>query len=89
MNNKKFTALYNNIMNGDVNNIRFCDACDFVEELGFTFERQNGTSHRIYKMAGIDEIINLQEKDGKAKPYQVREIRKIIKKYKLGGKHDE
>ncbi len=85
MNEKKFRDLYNRILSGDKANIKYTDACDFVEKLGFAEARQNGTSHRIFKMSGIPDIINLQEQNGNAKPYQVGEIKKIIKKYKLGG----
>ena len=29
--------------------------------------------------------MNLQREDGKAKPYQVRQVRRLILKYNLGG----
>lgn len=32
----------------------------------------------------IDEILNLQPKQNKAKPYQVKQIRNLILKYNLG-----
>jgi hypothetical protein len=34
----------------------------------------------------VEEIINLQPKGSKAKPYQVKQVRNLILKYKLGGK---
>jgi len=35
------------------------------------------------------EIVNLQPKGSKAKPYQVKQIRNLILKYKLAGEtHD-
>ena len=33
----------------------------------------------------IVEIVNLQSRGGQAKPYQVRQVRQLILKYKLGG----
>jgi hypothetical protein len=39
----------------------------------------------MFRRAGIEEKINLQRGDGKAKPYQVRQLRAVILKYKLGG----
>jgi len=33
----------------------------------------------------IVEILNLQPKGAKAKPYQVKQVRNVIIKYKLGG----
>jgi len=32
---------------------------------------------------GIEEILNIQSKSGKAKPYQVKQVRIIILKYGL------
>jgi len=51
--------------------------------LGFT-ERKTKGSHRVFYRKGIDDIINLQPaRDGKAKPYQVKQIRAIVKAYDL------
>lgn len=64
-------------------NIRFDDLCGLLRALRFD-ERQKG-SHRIFTLKGIDEIINLQPlPGGKAKAYQVKQVRNIITKYKLG-----
>jgi len=40
-------------------------------------------SHYIFSKDGIEEIVNIQEVYGKAKPYQVKQIREIIAKYNL------
>jgi len=37
-------------------------------------------------MAGVKEKINLQKDGNKPKQYQVRQVRNVILKYKLGGK---
>ncbi|MDZ7934723.1 MAG: type II toxin-antitoxin system HicA family toxin [Emticicia sp.] len=51
--------------------------------LGF-LERKGAGSHTLYKKEGLADLINIQNaKGGKAKPYQVRQIREIILKYKL------
>ena len=51
--------------------------------LGFE-EREGEGSHTIFSKQGIPTLINLQEdKSGKAKNYQVRQVRKIIIKYQL------
>ncbi|WP_243131251.1 type II toxin-antitoxin system HicA family toxin [Desulfitobacterium sp. LBE] len=47
-------------------------------------ERISGSHHIFYK-DGMDEIINIQPNGSKAKPYQVKQVRQIILKYKLGG----
>ena len=63
--------------------IRFDDLCKVLKELGFS-ERIKG-SHHIFHKDGIDEIINIQPDNTKAKPYQVKQVRQIIVNYKLGG----
>ena len=51
-------------------NIDFNDLRKLLDGLGFN-ERIKG-SHHIFTRTGIDEIINLQPKGNKAKPYQVK-----------------
>jgi hypothetical protein len=62
-------------------NIRFDDLRRFLSTLGF-IERVKG-SHHIYTKAGVEEILNLQPKGSMAKPYQVKQVRAIIAKYRL------
>jgi hypothetical protein len=64
-------------------NIRFEELRRLLHHLGFG-ERIRG-SHHIFWMHGIEEIINIQPLGSKAKPYQVKQIRGIILRYKLGG----
>lgn len=46
-------------------------------------------SHRILSREGVVEILNLQpRKDGTAKPYQLRQVRDVITRYKLAGEDD-
>jgi len=63
-------------------NIEFSDLCRLLLALGFE-ERIRG-SHHIFSKMGIAEILNLQPLGAKTKAYQVRQIRSIIAKYKLG-----
>ena len=63
-------------------NIDFDDLCVLLRNLGFT-ERIKG-SHHIFSSAGVEEIINIQPKQNKAKAYQVKQVRNIILKYRLG-----
>ena len=63
--------------------IGFDELCNVIRSLGFS-ERVRG-SHFIFAKDGIDEILNIQPKSGKAKSYQVKQVRNIIVKYKLGG----
>lgn len=64
-------------------NIRFRDLRRLLEHLGFE-ERMKG-SHHIFTRDGVEEIINLQPKGSKAKPYQVKQVRGLITRYKLAG----
>ena len=63
--------------------ISFSDLCQLMQRLGFE-ERIKG-SHHIFRKYGVEEKINLQKDGSKAKPYQVRQVRHVILKYKLGG----
>ena len=63
-------------------NIKFSDLRKLILNLDFS-ERIKG-SHHIFFKKNITEIINLQSlKNGKAKAYQVRQVRNIIIKYEL------
>jgi hypothetical protein len=63
-------------------NIRFQELRNVLDRLGFS-ERVKG-SHHIFWHKDILEIINLQTNGFKAKAYQVKQVRNIILKYKLG-----
>ena len=64
------------------NNFNFNDLKFILLNLGFD-ERTTGGSHLIYTKKIISEIINIQPKGSKAKPYQVKQVRNLIVKYKL------
>lgn len=62
--------------------IRFDDLCGLLIALGFE-ERARG-SHRIFTRPDIVDILNLQPRGGGvAKPYQVRQVRALVVKYRL------
>ena len=65
-------------------NIQFEDLCSLLNYLGFEVRIRG--SHHIFRKEGIVEKINLQRTGSKAKPYQVKQVRNVIVKYKLGGK---
>ena len=68
------------------NNIRFSELCDILSVLGFESRIKGG--HHIYYKEGIADIINIQPAGNKAKAYQVKQVRSILLKYKLGGSTD-
>ena len=75
--------LLKNLSGSSDRNISFSDLCNVLKYLGFE-ERIKG-SHHIFFREDIEEILNIQPKGSKAKPYQVRQVRNIIVKYKLRG----
>lgn len=67
--------------------IPFAELCRLLHRLGFD-ERIRG-SHHIFTREGIAEILNLQPKGARAKPYQVKQARNLILKYRLAGEEDD
>ncbi|MDR3700800.1 MAG: type II toxin-antitoxin system HicB family antitoxin [Candidatus Sulfopaludibacter sp.] len=62
-------------------NIRFEDLRSLLGALGFA-ERIRG-DHHIFSKPGVAEILNLQPRGSLTKPYQVRQVRSVIIRYKL------
>lgn len=62
-------------------NFSFNDLIKILEQYQFSV-RIKGSHHIFYK-EGVEEIINLQSMDGLAKPYQVKQVRELLIKYKL------
>ena len=53
------------------------------------FEERTRGSHHIFTKDHVEEILNLQPKAAKAKPYQAKQVRNVILKYKLGETKDD
>lgn len=64
-------------------NISFMDLTGVLKFCGF-HERIKG-DHHIFTKDNVEEIINIQPLGSKAKSYQVRQVRALLLKYKLGG----
>ncbi|NOT38226.1 MAG: type II toxin-antitoxin system HicA family toxin [Saprospiraceae bacterium] len=62
-------------------NIQFIELCNLLLRVGFS-QRIKGSHHIFYK-EDVKEIINIQDNNGKAKPYQVKQIREILISYKF------
>lgn len=78
----KFEKLLNKLLRGTSDrNFDFDELRTLILNLGFN--ERISSSHHIYTKEGIDEIINIQSKQGKAKPYQVKQVRNLIIKHKL------
>ena len=63
-------------------NIGFNDLRSLLIHLGFA-ERTSG-SHHIFRKDGVEVRINLQKTGPQAKPYQVKQVRAVILRYRLG-----
>ncbi len=62
--------------------IRFDDLCALLANLGF--EKRVRGGHHHFRKHGVEERINLQREGSNAKPYQVKQVRAVILRYKLG-----
>ncbi|MEM7481065.1 MAG: type II toxin-antitoxin system HicA family toxin [Acidobacteriota bacterium] len=70
------------LVRGDLQNVAFRDVQRLVEAFGFSLARISG-SHHIYSHPGIPEMLNLQEVKGQTKPYQLRQLLKLVERYNL------
>lgn len=53
-----------------------------VEAFGFELKRTSG-SHHIFVHPTVPELLNLQEIDGQAKAYQIRQFVRLVERYAL------
>ncbi len=63
-------------------NVAFTDLQNLMEGFGFRLARVRG-SHHVFSHPDIPELINIQEVDGQAKPYQVRQFLKLVERHDL------
>lgn len=56
--------------------------------LSFGFDERTKGSHHVFSKSGIEERLNLQRDGRHAKPYQVKQVRALISRYKLTGGED-
>ena len=78
MNRKK---LLRKILNSQ-KNIRFSEFIHLVEGFGFRQSRISG-SHHIFVSPAIKELVNIQNVNGQAKPYQIKQFLTIVERYNL------
>lgn len=79
----KWDRLLDQILRGTSDaNVAFDDLCNLLVRCGF--EKRTRGSHNIFRKAGVVERPNLQRDGNNAKPYQVRQVRDIVVRYRLG-----
>lgn len=64
-------------------NFSFDDLVLLLENLGFIRRPQSGTSHERFMHPAFVDVVNIQPKKGQCKPYQLRQIRNLIKEHNL------
>ena len=80
----KYEKLIFQILRGTSDaNISFLDLVKLLQHFGF--EMRIKGSHHIFRKKDVEEKPNLQKDGNKAKPYQVKQVRSIILKYRFGG----
>ncbi len=79
----KFEKLLLKLLSGNSdNNFVFADLIKIIENAGFNIRIKG--SHHIFTKQVVEEIINIQPlNNNKAKPYQVKQVRELLIKYKL------
>jgi len=84
----RYDELLSRILRGTSDaNISFNQLRHLLQRLGFE-ERIRG-DHHIFTKDGVEEILNLQPRGHHAKPYQVKQVRGVIVKYRLAGGSNE
>jgi predicted RNA binding protein YcfA (HicA-like mRNA interferase family) len=68
--------------------IRFNEATTIAEAFGFRLDRISGSHHNLIH-PDLPELVNLQNVKNKAKPYQIKQLLKIIEKYNPHMENDE
>ena len=63
-------------------NVKFNEMITLVVAFGFELLRVSG-SHHIFAHPDVPELVNLQDVNGQAKPYQIRQFLKLVERYNL------
>ncbi len=78
----KFDKIILKLLSGNADkNFEFTELVKILEQLGFTVRIKG--SHHIFTKDGVEEIINIQPNQKLAKPYQVKQVRELLIKYKF------
>lgn len=74
--------LLRRIAAGNYANVRFLDLARLLGACGFELVRVSG-SHHIFAHPDVPSLVNLQDVAGIAKPYQVRQVLRLLERYDL------
>ena len=79
MNRKKLLA---RLSRGQLRNVAFSDIVNLARGFGFKAVRIRG-SHHVFQHHTVAEMLNLQEVNNEAKPYQIRQLLRIVERHNL------
>jgi len=74
--------LLGRLLAGNAQNVRFTDFVNLLYRFGFEKVRQEG-SHRIFKHPLIDQRLSLQNVNGEAVAYQIRQFLRLVERENL------
>jgi predicted RNA binding protein YcfA (HicA-like mRNA interferase family) len=74
--------LVTRLARGELANVSFVDMRRLVEAFGFELRRTSG-SHHVFVHPEVRELVNLQDVGGQAKPYQIRQVLRLVERYGL------
>ena len=74
--------LLRRLADGRLQNTSFADLVNLAEGFGFRLQRVSG-SHHIFAHPETMEMLNLQEVRGEAKPYQIRQLLRLVERYNM------
>jgi len=74
--------LLEKLSRGALQNVSFSDLLNLASSFGFLMKRTQGSPH-ILAHPGIPELLNLQDVNGQANPYQIRQFLKLVEAYNL------
>ena len=63
-------------------NVHFDEMITLAEAFGFRLSRVS-SSHHIFAHPQVRELVNLQNVNGQAKPYQIRQFLQLVERYNL------
>jgi len=80
--------LLRRLVQGALHNVAFHDLVNLAEGFGFQLVRVSG-SHHIFTHPDIAELVNLQSVRGEAKPYQIRQLLRLVERYNIELEEEE
>jgi predicted RNA binding protein YcfA (HicA-like mRNA interferase family) len=78
----KHKRLLLRLAQGHFQNVPFQEITALAQGFGFELVRVSG-SHHIFSHPQVQEVLSLQAVRGEAKPYQIRQLLRLIERYNL------